>query len=128
MKPSGHGVAVAQADEKVSKPDKAPTAMGVSDREQIAVAAFAPSWLGSWIANVSPDSLASGLDDAAIDEPDPALRAEMRRRGISARRSGEPVSDASVVVAERPLPYCELLDRLQGKKPAGQGGLRELMQ
>jgi hypothetical protein len=115
-------------DRKASRPDEVFAAAHPPDREQFAPANAVPLWLASWIANASLDNLESSIDDATIAEPDPALRAEMRRRGISGRRTGGPVARASVVVAERPLPYYELLDRLQGKKPAGQGGSRELMQ
>ena len=88
-----------------------------ADRETSAVADAAPSWLGSWLAIAPPGNLESGIDDAALAEADPALWAEMRRHGIGFRRTGEPVSCAPVVVAESPLTYYELLNRLQGRRP-----------
>ena len=127
-KPGAQSVAAVQLDRKASQPDEASAAAPSPDRDQTTVADAAPSWLGSWVANASLGNLESGIDDTTIAEPDPALRAEMRRHGISARRTGGPASRASVVVAESPLAYYELLDRLQGKKPAGQGGLKETMQ
>ena len=66
--------------------------------------------------------------DTTFPEADLALRAELRRRGIDFSGPRVAASNAPMIVAEAPLTYFELLSRLQGKGPAGQGGLKELIQ
>ncbi len=66
--------------------------------------------------------------DATFPESDPVLRAEFRRHGIDFSRPRAAASDSPMVIAEGPTTYFELLSRLQGKGPAGQGGLKEMMQ
>jgi hypothetical protein len=66
--------------------------------------------------------------DASSADTDPALRAELRRRGIDFSRPRVISANGPIVVAEAPLTYFELLSRLQGQGPAGQGSLKEMMQ
>ena len=66
--------------------------------------------------------------DATFPESDSALRAELRRHGIDFNRPRVAASGAPTVVAEGPMTYFELLSRLEGKGPAGQGSLKEIMQ
>jgi hypothetical protein len=65
---------------------------------------------------------------ATFLDVDPALRAELHRRGLDFNRSRATAASAPTVVAEAPMTYFELLSRLQGQEPAGQRGLKELMQ
>jgi hypothetical protein len=87
-----------------------------------------PDWLAIWLSPAPPAEKAADVADAAFPESDPALRAELQRHGLDFRRPRESASGGTVVVANGPLTYYELLNRLQGKGPAGQGGLREMMQ
>jgi len=74
-----------------------------------------------------PDTLTPAPQaDAVFPDFDPALRAELRRRGIDFSPPRVAASDRATVVAQRPMTYYELLSRLQG--PAGQGGLTEMTQ
>ncbi len=91
-----------------------------------------PDWLAIWLspsmAPTQPAEKAADVADAAFADSDPALRAELRRHGMDFRRSRGQASSDPIVVAEAPLPYYQLLERLQGKAPAGQGGMKEMMQ
>ncbi len=82
-----------------------------------------PDWLASWLSpSASPTQPAEAAVDAAYADSDPALRAELLRHGIEFRRARMAASTGPIVIAEGPLPYYELLKRLTGKGPAGQGG------
>jgi hypothetical protein len=75
----------------------------------------------------------SDFADATNPESDPALRAELKRHGVDFGRprssSGSTGGFSSpIVMAKGPMTYFELLSRLEGQGPAGQGSLRELMQ
>jgi hypothetical protein len=86
------------------------------------------AWISLWKGPAQPAENSAEAADAAFHESDPALRAELRRRGIDFRQPQERVSRGTTVIAEGPMTYYQLLNRLQGKGPAGQGGLKEMMQ
>ncbi len=79
-------------------------------------------------SQAAPTQREEDIADATFPESDPALRVELRRHGIDFSKPRVIASDSPTVIAKAPMTYFELLSRLQGKGPAGQGGLKELMQ
>jgi hypothetical protein len=77
---------------------------------------------------VPSDPREAEFADAPFTEADPTMRAELRLHRMEFGWPRAAASNSPVVVAEAPLTYFELLSGLQGQGPAGQGGLKEMMQ
>ncbi len=80
-------------------------------------------WLSPWTASPLP-----GRADATCGDSYAVLRQRMLRQGADSDRPREPASSPSTAVAEGPLPYHELLDRLLRKRPLAADGSGSMME